>query len=254
LRHEIDEVDRHILELVAKRLKLAEKIARAKQQLGIPIADVGRERRVIERIRKRAGELKIDRDFAEGLVRYLMAWSVGKQRERIESPSLWSRIAQVFEGYPAQLEVLKFLLKHGLRVGDDGNIYCDGIKIPLVQLAREIGVDRRTVEMTAKKILRDAQLRHLFQNLESVAFLRRVAGELGLGVIEIIPDDAAKPGIVKSVTEVVASAGISIRQVMTDDPYISTAPKLTIITEGPIRGEIIEALRKIPHVKSIIVY
>ena len=240
--------------MVAQRLKLANQIAQLKSRLKLPVTDEVREQKVLSRIRKKAAELRIDRDMAESLIRYLIAWSVGKQRERIESPSVWSRINQVFENYPAQLEVVKFLLKHGLHVGDDENIYCEEIKIPFTQIARHIGVDRRTVEMTAKKILEDPQLKNIFQNLESTAFLRRVARELNLGVIEIIPDDAAKPGIVKSVAEVVSNAGISIRQVVTDDPHLSTAPKLTVITECPVKGEVIDALKKIPHIRSIIVY
>lgn len=254
LRREIDRVDEQLLELVAQRLRLAEEVAGLKSRLGLPVRDEAREQRIIAKVRERAKQLKIDVDFVENLMRYLMAKAVGRQRERIQSPKLWSKIHQVFKNYPAQLEVVRVLLHYGLRVGDGGEVMCGNIRIPSVQIAREAGVDRRTVEMTTRKILENRELQSIFHNLEPVINLRKVGAELGLGVIELVPDDAAKPGIVKRVTEVVARAGVSIRQVITDDPYLSTMPKLTIITDEPIKGSLIESLKKIPDVKSVIVY
>jgi hypothetical protein len=84
--------------------------------------------------------------------------------------------------------------------------------------------------------------------------LKGVAQQLGLGVIEILPKDAAKPGILSEVSSVISKFGISIRQAVADDPYFVAQPKLTLITDEPVKGEVIEALRKIRSVQSVIVY
>jgi len=47
---------------------------------------------------------------------------------------------------------------------------------------------------------------------------------------------------------------LSVRQSITDDPYFTAQPKLTIITNEVIPGELIEDLRELPSVESVIVY
>ena len=75
-----------------------------------------------------------------------------------------------------------------------------------------------------------------------------------MGVIEILPKDAAKHGIISEVTGAISRFGISIRQAVADDPHFIVQPKLTLITDKPVRGKVIEALRKLPSVQSVIVY
>jgi predicted regulator of amino acid metabolism with ACT domain len=53
---------------------------------------------------------------------------------------------------------------------------------------------------------------------------------------------------------VVSKFGLRIRQAVADDPYFVAQPKLTIITDEPVGGKIIDALRKLPSVQSVIVY
>jgi len=47
---------------------------------------------------------------------------------------------------------------------------------------------------------------------------------------------------------------VDIGDSTTDDPYFAPQPKLTIITDKPVKGNVIEALRKLPSVRSVIVY
>ncbi|KUO42762.1 MAG: amino acid-binding protein [Hadesarchaea archaeon YNP_N21] len=167
---------------------------------------------------------------------------------------MWAEVAKAFERHPAQLNVVRLLFKYGLRVREDGEIACGSIRIPSVQIAREAGVDRRVVDATARRILGDEKLISIFGNLEPLAYLKGVAHRLGLGVIEILPKDAAKPGIISEVTGVISRFGISIRQAVADDPFFTPQPKLTIITDEPVPGKVIDELRKLPTVRSVIVY
>jgi hypothetical protein len=254
LRHEIDRIDEQLIALVAQRLKLVKEIAALKKKFGKGIRDEARERAVINLARERAKRKGIDPVFAEDLMRLMIAQMAGVQLERVGGVKMWAQVQKAFQGHPAQLSVARVLFGYGLRVREDGEIACGDIRIPAVQIAKEAGVDRRAVDATAQAILRKKEMRNIFINLRPIAYLKGVAQQLGLGVIEILPKNAAKPGIIKEVTGVVSKFGISIRQAVADDPYFAVQPKFTIITDKPVGGKVIDVLRKLPSVQSVIVY
>ncbi|KXB02195.1 hypothetical protein AKJ43_02245 [candidate division MSBL1 archaeon SCGC-AAA261D19] len=152
------------------------------------------------------------------------------------------------------MKVAEVLLKYGLRITQDGDVKCGDIRVPAVQIAEEAGVDRRAVDSTAETVLASDELRGIFSSLRPVPYLKGVAQQLNLGVIEILPTDAKKPGIISDVSGVISEFNVSIRQSLTDDPYFVGQPKLTVITSEPLSGDIIEALRDLPSVESVIVY
>jgi hypothetical protein len=254
LRRDVDRIDEQLITLVAERFKLGKEIVALKKKLGKGIRDEARERAVVDLARARAKKNGIDPVFAEDLMRLLIAQMAGAQLERVGGVKMWAQVQKAFEGHPAQLSVARVFFGYGLRVREDGEIACGDIRIPAVQIAKEAGVDRRAVDATARVILERKELRNIFINLRPIAYLKGVAQQLGLGVIEIIPKDAAKTGIISDVTRVVSKFGIRIRQAVADDPYFVAQPKLTIITDEPVGGKIIDALRKLPSVQSVIVY
>ncbi len=254
LRQRIDEIDEQLVRLLADRLKLAGDITALKRKLKVGLRDRERERKIIDRARLKARKLDIDANFVESIMRLVMAQMVGEERALAGGVSVWNRVQKAFEDQPAQMNVARIMFKYGLRVRGDGEIACGDIRIPAVQIAKEAKVDRRVVDFTAKRILSDGKLREIFENLEPIAYLKGVAQQLGLGVVEIIPEDAAKPGILREIAEAISKFGVSIRQAVADDPNFVPQPKLTIITDEPVKGAVIEALRKIPSVRSVIVY
>ena len=254
IRRKIDEIDGKIVSLLAERLKLSSDIAALKKRLKVGVRDDTRERAVIDRTRALARELGIDADLVESVMRLVMAQMVGEERARLGGVGVWNRVQKAFEDHPAQMSVARVMFKYGLRVMENGEIGCGGIRIPAVQVAKEAGVDRRVVDFTAQRILKDRKLLDIFENLEPIAYLKGFAQQLGLGVIEIIPEDAARPGILRDVSGVISKFGLSIRQSVSDDPNFVPQPKLTIITDEPVKGVVIEALRKLPTVRSVIVY
>jgi len=254
LRRRIDEIDEQLIDLFGERLKLAGEIAELKRKLKVGIRDDKREREIIDRARTLARERGINEDFVESVMRLVMAQMVGEERARLGAVGVWNRVQEAFRDYPAQMSVARVMFKYGLRVRDDGEISCGGIRIPAVQIAKEAGVDRRVVDFTAQRMLKDEKLRQVFESLEPIPYLKGVAQQLGLGVIEILPEDAAKPGILWEISGVLTKFGISIRQSIADDPNFVVQPKLTIITDEPVKGAVIEELRKQPSVRSVIVY
>lgn len=167
---------------------------------------------------------------------------------------MWTIIQEKFKNHPAQEKVIRMLLERGFQINEQGRVVSGSIEIPHTQIANDIGVDRRVVDATCETIAKDAQLVAIFRNIRTMPFLREVAPLLGLGVIVIAPDNAARKGLLGAVATAVAEHGITIRQAVSDDPYLTENPKLTIITEGKVSGELVNTLTKIKGVKSVTVY
>lgn len=167
---------------------------------------------------------------------------------------MWTIIQEKFKNHPAQEKVIRMLLERGFQINEQGRVVSGSIEIPHTQIANDIGVDRRVVDATCETIAKDTQLVAIFRNIRTMPFLREVAPLLGLGVIVIAPDNAARKGLLGAVATAVAEHGITIRQAVSDDPYLTENPKLTIITEGKVSGELVNALTKIKGVKSVTVY
>ncbi len=164
---------------------------------------------------------------------------------------MWKEVVEKFSGLPSQRKVVELLLKMGFQVTPAGRITSGGIEIPRTQIAKKVGVDRRVVDMTVRRIQNDSYLQNIFANMRSIAFLADVAPLLGLSVIIIHPRDAREKGILGAVATVMAKQGISIRQAVSDDPYLVDDPKLTIITDKKIPGWVIDEIGQIESVKGV---
>ncbi len=164
---------------------------------------------------------------------------------------MWKSVDEAFKDYPAQRKVALFLLEKGLQVKENGRIACDGAELSSTSLSIRLGVDRRVVDSTAKKILKTDELRRFYTKLKSIASLRDVAPDLGLGVVSISVQDAKKPGIIERITECISRHGVVIRQAIADDPYFVDEPRFTVITDKRVRGALVEELKNIEGVSEI---
>jgi len=168
--------------------------------------------------------------------------------------SIWNKVVKHLEGYPERLNVAKVIIENGLSVRD-GEIFCNNIEIPPIRIGRAAGVDRRTVTETIRAIEKNVELREIFAGLRSAGHsLKEIARNLNLGVVEITPVNARIPGILAKSATVLAERDISIRQAIVDDPELSPEPKLTLIAEAKIPGELIPKFLKIRGVEKISVY
>jgi len=168
--------------------------------------------------------------------------------------SIWNKVIKCLKGYPERLNVARVLVENGLSVRD-GKIFCNEIEIPPVRIGRVAKVDRRTVVEALKMIERNSELKEIFERLRSSGHsLKEVARHLELGVVEITPVDARMPGILAESAMILAKNGISIRQAIVDDPELSPEPKLTLIAETKIPGELIPEFLKVKGVAKVSVY
>jgi uncharacterized protein len=167
---------------------------------------------------------------------------------------MWNKIKNQLEQYPERLKVARVLIENGLSVKED-RIFLNQIEIPSVRIARVACVDRRTVNETLATIHNNPELCVIFEQIRPAgASLKEIAKQLNLGVVEINVVNAKSPGILSNAAAILNRTGLSIRQAIVDDPELSPEPKLTIIVEKKIPGELIPELLKISGVAKVSVY
>lgn len=167
---------------------------------------------------------------------------------------MWKNIERQLETYPERLKVARVLIENGLSAKGD-KIYLNQIEIPPIRIARVAGVDRRTVNETLTTIHNTPELRMIFEEIRPAGHsLKEIAKHLNLGVIEITPTSASTRGILANSAAALNKAGLGIRQAIVDDPELSPEPKLTLIVERKIPGELIPELLKVSGVAKVSVY
>ena len=167
---------------------------------------------------------------------------------------MWRQISERLKDYPGRQKVAKALVELGLSIKEGPKIYCGGIELSDIKIARHIGVDRRTVKDTAQLILSDAVLKSVFENVRPAGpFLADAAKFLGYSVIEIYADPHTV-GIVAQAAALIAKDNIAIRQAVADDPDLTPEPKLTLVVEKEPSGSILQRMLKIPGVIKISTY
>jgi len=148
--------------------------------------------------------------------------------------------------------VVSHLVRQGLSVRD-GSIRSGDIEIPASSVARACGVDRRVVSATIAYIEKDEFISRVFRDLEPRLFLAKAGPTMGYGVLEVVVEDPSAPGIVHTVASEISRAGISIRQVVADDPRFWDPPVLTIITEQPLPGDLLRRIKEMKGVDQLVI-
>jgi predicted regulator of amino acid metabolism with ACT domain len=99
------------------------------------------------------------------------------------------------------------------------------------------------------------ELKLIFEEIRPAgSSLKEIAKHLNLGVVEITVVDPKAHGILANSAMILTNGGLGIRQAIVDDPELSPEPKLTLIVDRKIPGELIPALLKIEGVAKVSVY
>jgi len=185
---------------------------------------------------------------------YTVAFKTLEYRSVLRGFEMWRHIADRLIEYPGRQKVARALVELGLSIRDGNKIFCGGIELSDVKIARCLNVDRRTVRDTAELIASDVELRPVFEKLRPAGpFLADVAKFLGYSVIEIYADPHTV-GVVAQAASLVAQENIAIRQAVADDPDLTPEPKLTLVVEKEPSGTTLQKLLKIPGVVKISTY
>ena len=167
---------------------------------------------------------------------------------------MWEIIHEKFKKYPARIRVAEKMIELGLSVHEDGKIYCGNLKISDKALATAANVDRRAIKSTIEVINEDSELFDLFNNIiPAGTLLKNIAKIVDLGVIEIEVGSDTE-GVLAAATNLITNNGINIRQAYAEDSELQKYPILTVITNEPINGELINEFLKIKGVNRVSIY
>ncbi|WP_296803746.1 amino acid-binding protein [uncultured Methanobrevibacter sp.] len=167
---------------------------------------------------------------------------------------MWEKINDKFKKYPARIRVAEKMIELGLSLNEDGKIYCGNLKISDKALATAADVDRRVIKSTIEIIKTNEELYNLFNNIiPAGTLLKNIAKNLELGVVEIEVGSESE-GILAATTNLITKKGIGIRQAYAEDTELQEAPSLTIITERPVSGDLINEFLKIKGVTRVSIY
>ena len=81
LRAEIRDIDRDLVELIARRTYVADSIARVKDERGLPTTDEAQEQAVMERAGENAERFDVDANLVKAIFRLLIELNKVEQRE-----------------------------------------------------------------------------------------------------------------------------------------------------------------------------
>jgi chorismate mutase len=85
LRTEIEDIDREIVELIARRTYVADTIAEVKDDRGLPTTDESQEERVMERAAENAERFEVDQNLVKAVFRLLIELNKAEQRRAAET-------------------------------------------------------------------------------------------------------------------------------------------------------------------------
>jgi chorismate mutase len=80
LRTEIQDIDREIVELIARRTYVADTIADVKADRGLPTTDESQEERVMDRAATNAERFEVDANLVKAVFRLLIELNKAEQR------------------------------------------------------------------------------------------------------------------------------------------------------------------------------
>jgi hypothetical protein len=188
------------------------------------------------------------------IVRKKKKYKRNKATKYMMNINMWNEVTKYLKDYPARLAVAKLLIENGISVRN-GKTYCGKIMISSRALSQAADVDQRTVNRTLRTIEERPQLMTFFQNIKPAGpSILEIAKFLGFGVVEITPTNAKKYGILAASSSLLASKKICIRQAIVDDPELTPEPKLTLIIEKKIPGEVVAQLLNLEGISRVTVY
>ncbi|MFX1296961.1 MAG: amino acid-binding protein [Promethearchaeota archaeon] len=168
---------------------------------------------------------------------------------------MWNKIEKIFIKTPKKLKVARTILELGLCIGKDRKIYCGNIEVPYSKIAKALTIDRRVVINTVDLILNDSELKKIFLQIKPAGpSFQEIAKQpqSKFGLVEISADSKTV-GIIASVSDLIAKEGVSIRQILAQDPELFPNPKLIIITERSIT-DITQKFLEINGVHSVEIF
>jgi predicted regulator of amino acid metabolism with ACT domain len=159
-------------------------------------------------------------------------------------------VDEYFKHYPARKKVAEALVRYGIRVRD-GKTYCSDIEVPVSELARVIGVNRKIIYHTIEMIEKHNALRLFFEKLEPELKIEEIAPMMNWEVLEVELDGNAHKEATAKILEILSSEKGRLISAHLRNLYGET-PRLSVVIDRPLQSEIIALIKDVPGVKKLL--
>ncbi|HDZ35488.1 MAG TPA: regulator of amino acid metabolism, contains ACT domain protein [Thermococcus sp.] len=157
-----------------------------------------------------------------------------------------------FKNYPARRKVAEFLFENGLSV-KNGKIYLRNVEVPISELARVIGVNRKIVYHTIEYIEKTYPLKLIFERLNPLPSLTEVAPLMGWEVLEIDLDKERYLEGFSQVLGLLHQNGVSVMEVFSRN--LKEEPtKLYIVIDGTLPVDVFMKIKEMEGFKKLILH
>ncbi len=156
-----------------------------------------------------------------------------------------------FKNYPARRKVAEFLFENGLRVRN-GRIYLKDVEVPISELARVIGVNRKIIYHTIEYIEKTYPLRLIFASLNPLPGLIDVAPIMGWEVLEIELDKGRYSSSLAQVFDLLNRHRVPIVEVFSRN-LREEPSRLYVVVDGTLPVEVFVKIKEIEGFKKLII-
>jgi predicted regulator of amino acid metabolism with ACT domain len=155
-----------------------------------------------------------------------------------------------FKSYPARKKVAEFLFENGLSV-KNGKIYLRDVEVPISELARVIGVNRKIIYHTIEYIEKTYPLKLIFEKLNPLPSLIDVAPLMGWEVLEIELEKEDYLNSFSMILGMLATNGVPVMEVFSRN-LREEPSKLYVVIDGTLPVDVFAKLKTIKGFQKLI--
>lgn len=157
-----------------------------------------------------------------------------------------------FRNYPARRKVADFLFENGLSV-KNGKIYLREVEVPISELARVIGVNRKIVYHTIEYIEKTYPLKLIFERLNPLPSLIKVAPLMGWEVLEIELDKETYLESFSKILSMLSGNKVPVMEVFSRN-LREEPSKLYVVIDGVLPVDVFAELKEIAGFQKLILH
>ncbi|HDH44365.1 MAG TPA: regulator of amino acid metabolism, contains ACT domain protein [Thermococcus sp.] len=157
-----------------------------------------------------------------------------------------------FKNFPARRKVAEFLFENGLSV-KNGKIYLRNVEVPISELSRVIGVNRKIIYHTIDYIENTYPLRMIFERLNPLPSLINVAPIMGWEVLEIELEKDEYSHALSELLRYLYENGVLIMEIFSRNLRQEDA-KAYIVIDGTLPVEVFIKIKDIPGFRKLVLH
>ncbi|WP_461864799.1 regulator of amino acid metabolism, contains ACT domain protein [Thermococcus sp.] len=157
-----------------------------------------------------------------------------------------------FKNYPARRKVAEFLFENGLSV-KKGRIYLRNVEVPISELSRIIGVNRKIIYHTIDYIEKTYPLKLIFEKLNPLPSLIDVAPIMGWEVLELELEKEHYTQAISEVLTLLGTNGVSVMEIFSRNLRREES-RAYVVIDGTLPVEVFVKIKDLPGFKKLILH